>query len=155
MSVSIVVQSPTSRGSLNLTSSSAFVHLTINPEYYTTTFDIGTAIQAFKTLRGFLITPAWDGFIIEPFSTVAALNTDAEIETYIRTFANSLDHPTSTAKISKTTDKGGVVGPTLLVKGATGLRIVDASILPSSPAGFPQAEVCIVAERAADLIKNA
>ncbi|KAJ7436909.1 aryl-alcohol oxidase-like protein [Mycena galericulata] len=155
MSVSIVVQSPTSRGSINLTSSSAFVHPTINPEYYTTAFDIGTAIQAVKTLREFLATRAWDGFIIEPFSAVAALKTDAEIETYIRTFANSLDHPTSTAKISKTADKGGVVGPTLLVKGATGLRIVDASILPSSPAGFPQAEVYIVAEHAADLIKSA
>ncbi|KAJ7443585.1 aryl-alcohol oxidase-like protein [Mycena galericulata] len=155
MSVSIVVQSPTSRGSLNLTSSSAFVHPTINPEYYTAAFDIGTAIQAVQTLREFLATRAWDGFIIEPFSAVAALKTDAEIETYIRTFANSLDHPTSTAKISKTTDKGGVVGPTLLVKGTTGLRIVDASILPSSPAGFPQAEVYIIAERAADLIKSA
>ncbi|KAJ6550159.1 alcohol oxidase [Mycena capillaripes] len=155
MSVSIVVQSPTSHGSVSLTSNSAFVHPTINPAYYTTAFDIGTAIQAIKTLVSFLSTSTWSDFIVAPFSAVAALKTDALMETYIRTYANSLMHPTSTARISKKTDTGGVVGPDLLVKGATGLRIVDASILPYAPAGFPQAEVYIVAERAADLIKSA
>ncbi|KAJ7347318.1 aryl-alcohol oxidase-like protein [Mycena albidolilacea] len=155
LSVSVVVQSPTSHGSLNITSPSPFVHPTINPAFYTTLFDIRTAIHAIRTLISLLATPAWDGFILEPFLAVAALSTDDEIEAYIRTFADSLKHPTSTAKISKTTDTGGVVGPDLLVKGATGLRIVDASVLPSAVAGFPQAEVYIVAERAADLIKSA
>ncbi|KAJ7743047.1 aryl-alcohol-oxidase from pleurotus Eryingii [Mycena maculata] len=155
MSATVVVQSPTSRGFLNLTSSSAFVHPTINPAYYTTAFDIGAAIEGVKMLRDFLATPVWDGYIIAPYSAVAVLETDAEIETYIRSFANTLDHPTSTAKISKTTDNFGVVGPELLVKGATGLRIVDASILPAAVAGFPQAEVYIIAERAAGLIKSA
>ncbi|KAJ7819584.1 aryl-alcohol oxidase-like protein [Mycena olivaceomarginata] len=155
LSVSVVVQSPTSYGSLNITSLSPFVHPTINPAFYTTLFDIRTAIHAIRTLISLLATPAWVGFILEPFAAVAALSTDDEIEAYIRTFADSLKHPTSTAKISKTTDTGGVVGPDLLVKGATGLRIVDASVLPSAVAGFPQAEVYIVAERAADLIKSA
>ncbi|KAJ7795850.1 aryl-alcohol oxidase-like protein [Mycena olivaceomarginata] len=155
LSVSVVVQSPTSHGSLNITSPSPFVHPTINPAFYTTLFDIRTAIHAIRTLISLLATPAWDGFILEPFPAVAALSTDDEIEAYIRTFADSLKHPTSTAKISKTTDTGGVVGPDLLVKGAKGLRIVDASVLPSAVAGFPQAEVYIVAERAADLIKSA
>ncbi|KAJ7456705.1 aryl-alcohol oxidase [Mycena latifolia] len=155
MSVTIVVQSPTSRGSLNLTSNSAFDHPSINPAYYTTAFDIGTAVQAIKTLFEFFSTSAWDGFLLDPFPAVAALTTDASIETYVRTFADTLKHPTSTAKISKKTDAGGVVGPDLLVKGVTGLRIVDASILPYAVAGFPQAEVYIIAERAADLIKAA
>lgn len=105
------------------------MHPTINPAFYTTLFDIRTAIHAIRTLISLLATPAWDGFILEPFPAVAALSTDDEIEAYIRTFADSLKHPTSTAKISKTTDTGGVVGPDLLVKGAKGLRIVDASVL--------------------------
>ncbi|KAJ6604362.1 aryl-alcohol oxidase-like protein [Mycena vulgaris] len=154
MSVTVVVQSPTSRGSLNITSSSAFDHPTINPAYFTTAFDIGTAIKAIKTLNHFLSTSAWDGFIIAPFPEVAGLTTNAEIEAYVRTFSDTIKHPTSTATISKTTDTGGVVGPDLRVKGAAGLRIVDASILPASVAGFPQAEVYIIAERAADLIKS-
>ncbi|KAJ6604360.1 aryl-alcohol-oxidase from pleurotus Eryingii [Mycena vulgaris] len=154
MSVTVVVQSPTSRGSLKITSSSPFDHPTIDPAYFTTAFDIGTAIKAIKTLRNFLSTSAWDGFIIAPFPEVAGLTTNAEIEAYVRTFSDTIKHPTSTATISKTTDTGGVVGPDLRVKGAAGLRIVDASILPASVAGFPQAEVYIIAERAADLIKS-
>ncbi|KAJ7666401.1 aryl-alcohol oxidase-like protein [Mycena rosella] len=154
MSATVVVQSPTSRGSINITSSSAFDHPTINPAYYTTAFDIGTAVQAIKTLLEFLSTSAWNGFLLKPFPAVAALTTDASIEAYVRAFADTLKHPTSTAKISKSSDTDGVVGPDLLVKGAEGLRIVDASILPAAVAGFPQAEVYIVAERAADLIKS-
>ncbi|KAJ7675623.1 hypothetical protein DFH06DRAFT_1122454 [Mycena polygramma] len=157
MSVSIVVQSPTSRGSLNLTSSSAFVHPTIDPAYYTTAFDIGTAVHAIRALFTLLATSAWDDFIIAPYSAIAGLQngTDTDIEAYIRQYANSIWHPTSTARISTAAEKGGVVGPDLCVKGTEGLRVVDASILPSAVAGFPQAEVYIVAERAADLIKSA
>ncbi|KAJ7037662.1 aryl-alcohol oxidase-like protein [Mycena alexandri] len=153
MSIAIVVQSPTSRGSISLTSSNAFVHPSINPAFFTTAFDIGTAIQAVKTAKAFVATSAWNDFIIAPFADTAALTTDAEIEAYIRTYSTTLKHPTSTAKISKSSDQGGVVDQHLLVKGASKLRIVDASILPSSVAGYPQAEVYIIAERAADLIK--
>ncbi|KAJ7749423.1 aryl-alcohol oxidase-like protein [Mycena metata] len=154
MSIAVVVQSPTSRGSISLTSSDPFVYPSIDPEYLTTAFDIGTAIQAVKTAKAFVATSPWEDFIIAPFADTAALTTDAEIEAYIRTYSTTLKHPTSTARISKNSDQGGVVGPNLLVKGACGLRIVDASILPSMVAGYPQAEVYIIAERAADLIKG-
>ncbi|KAJ7186067.1 aryl-alcohol oxidase-like protein [Mycena filopes] len=153
MSIAIVVQSPTSRGSLNITSSNAFVHPRIDPAFFTTAFDIGTAVEAIKSACAFVATSAWKNFIVAPFADVAALKTDADMAAYVRRFSTSLKHPTSTARISKAGDKGGVVGPDLLVKGAKGLRIVDASVLPSSVAGYPQAEVYIIAERAADLIK--
>ncbi|KAF7373975.1 GMC oxidoreductase [Mycena sanguinolenta] len=129
MSVSIVLQSPTSRGSLNLTSSNAFDHPVIDPAYLQTSFDIDTYVAAIKTLQTLMSTPAWDGFLLAPFADAANLTTDAQIEGYVRKFASTLKHPTSTAMISKSTDKGGVVGPDLLVKGLKGLRIVDASIL--------------------------
>ncbi|KAF7373991.1 GMC oxidoreductase [Mycena sanguinolenta] len=154
MSVSIVLQSPTSRGSVNLTSSNAFDHPAIDPAYLQTSFDIDTYVAAIKTLQTLMSTPAWDGFLLAPFADAANLTTDAQIEGYVRKFASTLKHPTSTATISKSTDRGGVVGPDLLVKGLKGLRIVDASILPSAVAGFPQAEIYILAERAAALIKS-
>ncbi|KAJ7474300.1 aryl-alcohol oxidase-like protein, partial [Mycena latifolia] len=153
ISVAIVVQSPTSRGSINITSSSPFAYPAIDPAYFTTAFDIGTAVQAVKTAQKFFSASAWDGFIGAPFSAAANLHTDAAIEAYVRTFATTLKHPTSTARISKKTDKTGVVGPDLLVKGAKGVRVVDASIFPFAVAGFPQAQVYIIAERAAALIK--
>ncbi|KAJ7263058.1 aryl-alcohol oxidase-like protein [Mycena rebaudengoi] len=154
VSVAIVVQSPTSVGSINITSSSAFDYPAIDPAYYTTAFDIGTVIHAVKTLREFFSTSAWDGFLGAPFSDAAHLNTDAEIEAYARTWATTLKHPVGTARLSKKADKGGVVGPSLLIKGVKGVRVVDASVLPFAVAGFPQAQVYIIAERAAGLIKE-
>ncbi|KAF7363021.1 Aryl-alcohol oxidase-like protein [Mycena venus] len=154
MSISIVVQSPTSRGEVKLTSSSAFTHPSIDPAYFTTAFDIGTAIEAIRAAHKFITTSAWDGFIIRPYADAANLTTDAQVEAYIRKFSSTLNHPTSTAKISKDTEEGGVVGPDLIVKGANRVRVVDASILPAAVAGFPQAEVYIIAERAADLVKE-
>lgn len=116
-------------GSINITSSSAFDYPAIDPAYYTTAFDIGTVIHAVKTLREFFSTSAWDGFLGAPFSDAAHLNTDAEIEAYARTWATTLKHPVGTARLSKKADKGGVVGPSLLIKGVKGVRVVDASVL--------------------------
>ncbi|KAJ7654752.1 aryl-alcohol oxidase-like protein [Mycena rosella] len=155
VSIAIVVQSPTSRGSINITSSSVFSYPTIDPAFYTTAFDIGTAIYAVKAAQEFFSKSAWDGFIGAPFSDAANLDTDAKIEAYVRKWAMSNKHPTSTARMSKNSDKSGVVGPDLLVKGIEGVRVVDASVLPFAVGGFPQAQVYIIAERAAALIKDA
>ncbi|KAF7300098.1 Aryl-alcohol oxidase-like protein [Mycena kentingensis (nom. inval.)] len=142
-SICIVLASPTSRGSLNITSSSAFTYPSINPNILTTDFDIKATIAGARAAAGILRLPA------------AALASDAALEAYIRKYTNSLEHPTSTARISKNSDKTGVVGPRLLVKGVTGLRVVDASVLPAAPASFPQGEIYVLAERAADFIKEA
>jgi len=151
MSVSVVVQSPTSVGSVNITTSSAFTHPAIDPAFMTTDFDIGTAVQAVKTLQTFMAAQAWTGFLGQP---AVNLTSDAEIEAYIRSAVVTIKHPVGTARISKTGENGGVVGPDLTVKNVKGVRVVDASILPFAVAGFPQAQVYIVAERAAALIKD-
>ncbi|KAJ7139305.1 aryl-alcohol-oxidase from pleurotus Eryingii [Mycena epipterygia] len=154
VSVAIVLQAPTSRGSLNITSPSAFSHPAIDPAYLTTALDIGTFVHAVKALQQFFATSAWDGFLGAPFAAAANLSTDAAIEAYVRTWATTIKHPTSTARISHASDKDGVVGPALLVKGVRGVRVVDASVLPFAVAGYPQAQVYIIAERAAALIKE-
>ncbi|KAJ7646832.1 aryl-alcohol oxidase-like protein [Roridomyces roridus] len=153
ISVSVLVQSPTSSGTVQIVSNSAFDHPNIDPAYYQTSFDIQTAIQAVHTLQDTILSAsAWDGYLLEPFEATAQLKTDAAIEAYIRQSAVTLKHPMSSARISKN-DSDGVVGGDLTVHGVTGLRVVDASVLPFATAGFPQAQVYIIAERAADLIK--
>lgn len=64
-------------------------------------------------------------------------------------------HALGTAAMSAEDAKDGVVNPDLRVKGAAGLRIVDASVLPKAPSGHTQAPVYIIAERAAELILQA
>ncbi|KAJ7159446.1 aryl-alcohol oxidase-like protein [Mycena filopes] len=154
VSAALVLQSPTSRGSIQLRTNSAFDYPAIDPAFYTTAFDIGTVIHAVKAVRTFFSASAWDGFLGPPFPAVAALDTDERIEAYARAGATTMKHPVSTARISKRTEKAGVVGPDLLVKGAKGVRVVDASVLPFAVAGYPQAVVYIIAERAAALIEE-
>jgi len=150
---SLVVQSPTSRGSVNLTSTSAFTHPAIDPAFLTTNFDIEAVIQAIRTMQKFFNTSAFADYIIAPHPDAARLTSDQEILEYAKQWSNTLHHPVSTARISNATSTDGVVGPNLCVKGTTGLRVVDASILPFATGGFPQAQVYIIAEKASALIQ--
>nr|GAT51582.1 aryl-alcohol oxidase-like protein [Mycena chlorophos] len=143
ISVSILVQSPTS----------SFVHPIIDPAYYTTNFDIGTVVEAVHQLQTFFSSPVWNGYLGEPFADTAALTDDTRIEEYARQFATTVKHPVSSCRVSSS-DIDGVVGPDLFVHKIQGVRVMDASILPFATAGFPQAQLYILAERAAALIKE-
>ncbi|KAF7296877.1 Aryl-alcohol oxidase-like protein [Mycena indigotica] len=154
--VALVLQSPTTVGSVNITSSSAFAKPAIDNALLGTSFDIGTMVAAARTAQAFFSTPAFAGYFVSPApETAAALASDAALTAYIRKYADSIKHPVGTARISKGSDRTGVVDGSLLVKGLTGVRVVDASVLPLAPASFPQGEVYILAERAADIVKKA
>lgn len=76
-----------------------------------------------------MAAPIWSDYIISPFSTNAT--SDADLETYIQSAAGIAEHPVGTASMSARNASYGVVDPDLKVKGANGLRIVDASIVVS------------------------
>ncbi len=111
----------------------------------------------------FVTASSWDGYILSPLTNVT--------EDTLRDGALITFHPVSTASMSPVGADWGVVNPDLLLKGAKGVRIVDASVLvslpisitsgylryrqPFVPAAHTQAPVYAFAERAADLIKQA
>ncbi|THH09111.1 hypothetical protein EW146_g8785 [Bondarzewia mesenterica] len=150
ISVAIVLVSPTSRGSVSITSSSAFDHPLIDPALLSTKVDIRTMIEAVKALRRFFSASSWRDYIVAPFVEAVNATTDAGIEAYARQWTASIRHPVATARMSDITTGLGVVHSDLTVKMVSGVRVVDASVLHTS-----QAMVYIVAERAADLIKVA
>lgn len=80
-------------------------------------------------MQEFFNTSAFAAHIIAPHPDAANLTSNEEIEEYIRFWSNTLKHPVSTARISSLNSSNGVVGPNLCVNGASGLRVVDASIL--------------------------
>lgn len=121
-------------GTLTLASSDPFAFPTIDPNFFTTAFDQFTMVQAVKTARDFVNTPAWHGFIIGPFGGVGGANTDDEIVAAARQEISSIFHPVSTASMSPKSASWGVVDPELLVKGTSGIRIVDASVIVSKSA---------------------
>jgi choline dehydrogenase-like flavoprotein len=78
---------------------------------------------------------------------------DADIEAFVRRNVELLYHPVGTCKMG--TGDDAVVDPQLRVRGIDGLRVVDASIMPQIPGGNTNAPTIMIAERAADLIKQA
>lgn len=154
LSIITNVASPLSRGSVTLASGDPFDNPIIDPALLESPFDLCVMVEAIKTAKRFVEAPAWDGYIIE---AVGALNstTDEDLVDYARNFTSTVFHPVGTARMTSHADQDGVVNPNLLVKGCSGLRIVDASVLPYIPAAHPQACIYALAERAADLIKAA
>src|SRR5262249_35089769 len=80
----------------------------------------------------------------------AKVQTDAEIDDWIRRTVFTADHPACTAPMGPGAD--AVVAPTLKVHGAEGLRVVDASVMPDLTSGHLNAPVLMIAEKAADVI---
>ncbi|KAF9483366.1 alcohol oxidase [Pholiota conissans] len=154
MTVVAVLLTPQSRGTIKLASSNPFDHPLINPNYLTKDFDIFTMREAVKAIKRFIGAPAWSDYVIGPYgdSFIAATD-DASIDAYVRGLMTTIFHPVGTASMSKATASGGVVNPDLKLKGADGIRVVDASVFPYVPSAHTQGPVYLLAERAADIIK--
>lgn len=103
----------------------------IDPEYFTNPYDLYAATQAIKAANEFVTAPAWDGYIIGPYGPSANTTTDEEIEDFIRNYGGTIFHPVGTAYAAPADSEVGVVDNELKVKGASGLRVVDASIFVS------------------------
>lgn len=75
------------------------------------------------------------------------------LETMIRKTASTIYHPVGTTKMGPSTDPLAVVDPELCVIGLTGLRVADASVMPTITCGNTNAPVAVIAEKAADIIR--
>ncbi|KAH9477942.1 Pyranose dehydrogenase 1 [Psilocybe cubensis] len=153
-SMAAIIVSPSSRGSVTLNSADRFGQPNIDLGYYTSEFDINAMVQAIKLAQQFYNTTAFKGYINQQLNPPVG-STDEQLKAYIRGATTSVWHGIGTASMSPKGANYGVVDPDLRVKSATGLRIVDASVIPLIPVAHTQAPVYVVAERASDLIKKA
>ncbi|KAF9002549.1 pyranose dehydrogenase [Cyathus striatus] len=150
------VSTPMSRGSISLKSNDPFDAPLIDPAYLTADIDILIMKEAVRSAKRFFAGQAWKDTIIAPNGAFANATDDETLEHFIRSTSVSAGlHAVGTASMSPKGARYGVVDPDLLVKGTEGLRIVDASIMPIVPSGHTQAPTYAIAERAADLIKQA
>ncbi|KAJ7366512.1 pyranose dehydrogenase [Mycena albidolilacea] len=153
ISFGMVVLNPTSRGSVTLQSNNPFDPPLIDLGLLKTDFDIFTAREAIKRAYRFVQAPVWKDYIIAPTFDLSNLSTEA-LDQFIRNGASSGAHLVSTAAMSARDASYGVVNPDLLVKGASGLSVIDASILPFITSAHTQAAAYVVGERGADLVKE-
>ncbi|KAJ7743698.1 pyranose dehydrogenase [Mycena maculata] len=153
MSAGMNILTPTSRGSVTLQSNNPFDPPLIDLGLLMTEFDLFTTREAIKTAYRFVQAPVWKDYIIAPTIDLLNMTTDA-LDEYIRNTAGPAWHLVSTAAMSAKDASYGVVNPDLLVKGASRLSIIDASILPFVPSAHTQAAAYVVGERGADLVKE-
>ncbi len=147
---------PKSRGMLHIASRDARDAPLIDPGFLSASEDLDTMVRAFKVVRRIFAQPAFAPFHGgDPSRELyfADVRTDDEIRAAIRSRADTIYHPVGTCRMGS--DARAVVDPQLRVRGIEGLRVVDASVMPSLISGNTNAPVVMIAERAADMIGQA
>ncbi|MFE9772028.1 GMC family oxidoreductase [Streptomyces sp. NPDC005931] len=142
-----VLLTPTSRGKVTLRSALPSAKPRILHNYLTTEEDRATAVRALRLLLDIAGRPALRAHHRADF-VVPESDSDAGLLAYARRVLQTLYHPTSTCAI------GPVVDHELRVHGVAGLRVADASVMPSVVRGNTNAPTIMIAERAADLIRG-
>jgi len=144
---------PKSRGSLTLASADPFAAPAIDPNFLAERDDIERLVRGFRLMRGILNQPALAAFRGRELAASAGAQSDAQIEAFIRDHADTIYHPVGSCRMGR--GAMDVVDAALRVHGLQGLRVIDASIMPSIVGGNTNAPVIAIAEKAADLIKAA
>jgi choline dehydrogenase-like flavoprotein len=138
---------PTSRGRVLLRSGWPDAKPRIIHNYLSSDEDVQSLVAGVRIALEIARQPALADVITGPFA-VPASDSDADVLDYVRRQSMTLYHPTSTCAI------GAVVDSRLRVLGTEGLRVVDASVMPSVPRGNTNAPTIMIAEKAADLIRE-
>ncbi|KAG6841512.1 hypothetical protein C0991_010126 [Blastosporella zonata] len=126
-----VVRTPSQCGTVALKSSNPLDDPLIDPGTLGTEFDVFTLREAFKASARFLSANAWNDYVVESVGGLQKGSSDEHLDQYIRQSAVVALHGVGTTGMSAFDASYGVVNPDLRVKGASGLRIVDASVLVS------------------------
>jgi choline dehydrogenase-like flavoprotein len=146
---------PKSRGTLTLASRNALDAPRIDPGFLSDAEDLETMVRGFKLVRRIFAQPAFAAFGGGDLARelyFGDVRTDDEIRAAIRARADTIYHPVGTCRMGS--DDRAVVDPQLRVRGLEGLRVVDASIMPTLISGNTNAPVVMIAERAVDLIRR-
>ena len=153
----VCLMRPKSRGRVTLASANPLAAPLIDPNFLADPDDMRRMVQGFKQMRTILSQPALAGYRGQELAITANAQTDAEIETVIRSYGDTIYHPVGTCRMGPLdgpqANTLNVVDSELRVHGIQNLRVVDASIMPRIVAGNTNAPVIMVAEKAADMIK--
>jgi choline dehydrogenase len=143
---------PESRGLVRITSSRPTDAPSIRPNYLATETDRLVAAGAIRLTRRICSAPALARFEPEEFLPGPDVVSDEQLAAAAGTIGTTIFHPVGTCKMGS--DPLAVVDDRLRVRGVEGLRVVDASIMPTITSGNTNAPVIMIAEKASDMIKE-
>lgn len=143
---------PKSRGHLELASSDPLAKPRIYANYLSEPDDLKLLVECVRISRDIFKQSALAPYAGDEYLPGIDVNSTPEIETFIRRKAETIYHPVGTCKMGQ--DAGAVVDAQLRVRGIDGLRVIDASIMPTLVSGNTNAPTVMIAEKASDLILN-
>lgn len=147
----VCVLRPHSRGEVRLASADPLADPQIDPRFLSDERDARLLLKGTRMMRSILEAPALAKYRDRPIYPLG--DSDGEIMAHIRARADTIYHPVGTCRMGK--DEMAVVDPNLRVHGMEGLRVVDASVMPTLIGGNTNAPTIMIAEKAADMIRAA
>jgi choline dehydrogenase len=143
---------PTSRGHVRITSPNHEAAPAITPNYLSTLEDRQVAADSLRLTRRIVSQPALAKYQPEEYRPGVQYQADDELARLAGDIATTIFHPVGTCKMGQADDDGAVVDARLRVRGVAGLRVVDASVMPTITSGNTNSPTLMIAERAAQWI---
>lgn len=143
---------PKSRGSIHIQSRDVRIQPAITANYLADPRDQEVAVACMRIIRDIARQPSLSRFIAEETRPGSEITTDNELLDSFKSTGNTCWHPIGTCRMGS--DEHAVVDPSLKLRGFEGLYIADASVMPFLVASNTNLPVVMIAEKAADLIKN-
>lgn len=145
---------PSSRGSVRISSKRFEDQPAIDPNYLSTDDDRKIAADSLRQVRDIVAQPALAKYKPQEWKPGVQFQSDEELATLAGDIANTIFHPVGTAKMGLANDRMAVVDERLRVRGISGLRVVDASIMPTITSGNTNSPTLMIAEKAARWIRE-
>ncbi len=143
---------PESRGEIRLKSSDPLAAPAIHANYLATELDRRTLVDGLKMCRELAAQPSLRHFIESEYLPGEGVQTDDELLDYARRYGGTIYHPCGTCKMGH--DAMAVVDDELRVRGVSGLRVADASIMPTVISGNTNAACIMIGEKLADFVRG-
>ncbi|MDR5832995.1 GMC family oxidoreductase N-terminal domain-containing protein [Caballeronia sp. LZ034LL] len=144
------VLAPKSRGSVRLASADPLAYPLMNPNACADPYDVEVVARYALQVREVMRQPEFESWHAVEVAPGPSVTTQAEMESFVKKTGTTAAHQVGTARMGN--DALSVVDPELRVHGVSGLRVVDASVMPVVTSGNTNAPTIMIAERAADLI---
>ena len=143
---------PKSRGAVALASADPKAAPLIDPNFFGEEEDLDVMVRGFRLTKRIMEAPSLARHATAPFGEGPLAESDADIRATLRARSDTVYHPVGTCRMG--VDENAVVDPQLRVRGMEGLRVIDASVMPTIVGGNTNAPTIMIAEKAADMMRR-
>ena len=148
----VSIARPESRGTIMAVSADPLVRPAIKPNYLSAPGDLRVALAGLGLARAIFAQPPFAEHSAGEIVPGPSVTTEAGLTEYIRANGTTIYHPVGTCKMGE--DPQAVVDSRLRVRGLSGLRVIDASIMPAVTTGNTNAPTIMIAEKGAAMVKE-